>query len=203
MKSEYLFCLYYQYCKSAGKKYDKFNILNDTDFVEWVSRLYKQTKMYGDYLSFLDINLSDETAIEINKGEYDSLGLKLVSVVSSFGETFGLDNGRLIIYDDRPLVLMSSSIFKVDNCDLFLTHNPYNICDIDKIKQLHDIGFSICLGMYGRISDKDRETKVKKLHSMANETTDGLGFYYDTADDDYFACVKSKRKVKELIKERI
>ena len=62
-----------------------FNILNDTDFVEWVSRLYKQTKMYGDYLSFLDINLSDETAIEINKGKYDSLGLKLVAVVSSFG----------------------------------------------------------------------------------------------------------------------
>lgn len=200
MKSEYLFCLYYQYCKSAGKKYDKFNILNDTDFVEWVSRLYKQTKMYGDYLSFLDINLSDETAIEINKGKYDSLGLKLVSVVSSFGETFGLNNGRLIIYDDRLLVLMSSSIFKVDNCDLFLTHNPYDICDIDKIKQLHDLGLNICLGMYGRISDKDRETKVKKLHSMANETTDVLGFYYDTADDDYFACVKSERKVKELIK---
>lgn len=200
MKSEYLFCLYYQYCKSVGKKYDKFNILNDTDFVEWVSRLYKQTKMYGDYLSFLDINLSSETAIEINKGKYDSLGLKLVSVVSSFGETFGLNNGKLIIYDDRPLVLMSSSIFKANNCDLFLTHNPYDICDIDKIKQLHDTGLNICLGMYGHISDKDRETKVKKLHSMADETIDGLGFYYDTANDDYFACVKSERKVRKLIK---
>lgn len=200
MKSEYLFCLYYQYCKSVGKKYDKFNILNDTDFVEWVSRLYKQTKMYGDYLSFLDINLSSETAIEINKGKYDSLGLKLVSVVSSFGETFGLNNGKLIIYDDRPLVLMSSSIFKANNCDLFLTHNPYDICDIDKIKQLHDTGLNICLGMYGHISDKDRETKVKKLHSMADGTIDGLGFYYDTVDDDYFACVKSERKVRKLIK---
>ena len=156
--------------------------------------------MYGDYLSFLDINLSDETAIEINKGKYDSLGLKLVAVVSSFGEVFGLSNGKLIIYDDRPLVLMGSSIFKVDNCDLFLTHNPYDICDIDKIKQLHDLGLNICLGMYGRISDKDREVKVKRLHSMADETMDGLGFYYDTAGDDYFACVKSERKVKKLIK---
>lgn len=200
MKSEYLFCLYNQYCKSVGKKYDKFNILNDIDFVEWVSRLYKQTKMYGDYLSFLDINLSDETAIEINKGKYDSLGLKLVAVVSSFGETFGLNNGKLIIYDDRPLVLMSSSIFKADNCDLFLTHNPYDICDIEKIKQLHDTGLNICLGMYGHISDKDRETKVKSLYGASNATMDGLGFYYDTANDDYFACVKSERKVKKLIK---
>lgn len=200
MKSEYLFCLYNQYCKSVGKKYDKFIILNDTDFVEWVCGFYKRTKMYGDYLAFLDMNLSCETTIEINKGKYDSLGLKLVSVVSPFGEMIGLNNGRLIIYNDRPFVLMSSSIFKVDNCNLILTHNPYDICDIDIIKQIHDTGLNICLGMYGCISDKDRETKVKKLHSMVDETMDGLDFYYDTAGDDYFACVKSERKVKKLIK---
>ena len=200
MKSEYLFCLYKQYCQSIGMKYDIYNIFSDANFINWVSGLYKQTKLYGDYLLSLDVNLSCETTIEINKGKYDSLGLELVSVVSSFGEMFRLNNSRLIIYGGKPLVLMCSSIFKVDSCDLLLTHNPYDMYDIDKIKQLHDMGLNICLGMYGQISDKDREAKIKKLYSMANETTDGLSFYYDTANDAYFTCIKSERKVKRLIK---
>ena len=200
MKSEYLFCLYKQYCQSIGMKYDIYNIFSDANFINWVSGLYKQTKLYGNYLLSLDVDLACDSVIEINKGKYDSLGLNLVSVISNYAETLGLKNGSLLIRNNEPLVLISSSIFEVDSCDLFLTHNPYDMCDIAMFRQLYDIGLNICLGMYGQISDKDMEVKLKNLHSLAKDSIDDLRLYYDTLGNDYFACIKSARKIKRKVK---
>lgn len=195
MKSKYILLLYKQYCDSLGKHYDTFNIITDTEFIIYLSLLTKRTINYANYLNYLGLCLTNDTTIELNKGKYDSLGKELVTIVSPFAETLGCQNSELLV-NNNPLVVMGSSVFIADNCDLFLTHNPIIKQSISDIALLHNIGANICIGIHGNVSDKDRDQKLKMLESCATKMSDDIGFYYDTKRDNYYACIKSERKVK-------
>jgi len=199
MKSKYILLLYKQYCDSIGKQYDKFNILTDTEFIAYVSLLTKRTIDYGNYLNHLGLYFNSETTIELNKGKYDSLGKELVTIVSPFAETLNCQNSELLFYDSNPIVIIGTSVFSIDNCDLFMTHNPTVRHSISDIALLHNNGENVCIGIYGKISDKDRDAKLQMLEDCATKMSDGIGFYYDTEGDNYYSCIKSERKIKKHI----
>lgn len=196
MKSKYILLLYKQYCDSIGKEYDYLNITKDNNFVIWLYSLLKQTIDYSKYLSYLGVNLFNKTAIELNKGKYDSFGKESIMIVSPFAETLGSQNSEIIVVDNTPLVITEKSIFTPDY-DLFLTHNPLNNCNINDLISLHNNGSNICIGVYGTTSDKDRKEKLKMLRNLSLELTNGIQFYYDTDNDNYCGCIKSERKIKE------
>lgn len=199
MKSKYILLLYKQYCESVGKQYDKFNIITDTEFIIYLSLLTKRTIDYGNYLNYLGLCLTNDTTIELNKGKYDSLGKELVTIVSPFAETLDCQNSDLVVCDNNPIVIMGTSVFTADNCDLFITHNPIVRHSISDIALLHNIGANVCIGIHGKISDKDRDIKLKMLEDCATEMYDDIGFYYDTEGDNYYSCIKSERKIKKHI----
>lgn len=196
MKSKYILLLYKQYCDSIGKEYDYLNITKDNNFVMWLYSISKETIDYSIYLSYLGVDLFNKTAIELNKGKYDSFGKESVMVVSPFAETLECQNSEMIVIENTPLVITEKSIFTTD-CDLFLTHNPLNNCNINDLILLHNTGLNICIGVYGTTSDKDREEKLKMLRNLALESTNGIQFYYDTDNNNYYACIKSERKIKK------
>lgn len=196
MQSKYILLLYKQYCDSIGKRYDYLNITKDNNFVIWLYSLLKQTIDYSKYLSYLGVNLFNKTAIELNKGKYDSFGKESVMVVSPFAETLDCQNSEMIVIENTPLIITEKSIFTL-HCDLFLTHNPVDNCNINGLISLHNTGSNICIGVYGTTSDKDREVKLKKLRNFALESTNGIQFYYDTDNDNYYGCIKSERKIKK------
>lgn len=199
MKSKYLLFLYKQYCESVGKKYDKFNIITDTEFIIYLGLLTKRTINYGNYLNYLGLCLTSDTTIELDKGKYDSLGNELVTTVSPFAETLDCQNSELIVRNNRPIVIMGTSVFSADNCDLFVTQNPIVKSSIKNIILLHNIGIDVCIGVYGTMDDKDRNSKLKILEYMAEKMSDDIGFYYDTEENTYFSCIKSERHVKKHI----
>ena len=175
MKSKYILLLYKQYCDSVGKQYDIFNITTDTEFIIYLSLLTKRTINYANYLNYLGLCLTNDTTIELNKGKYDSLGKELVTIVSPFAETLGCQNSELLV-NNNPLVVMGSSVFIADNCDLFLTHNPIIKQSISDIALLHNIGANVCIGIHGIISDKDRDQKLKMLEACETKMSDDIGF---------------------------
>lgn len=197
MKIKYIFNLYKQYCASIGKEYNEFNIINDFEFILWIESLSKQTKLYGEYLKYLYGDLKSSNTIEIGKGKYDSLGDKLVTIVSPFAETLGYRNCELIVQEDKAYVIMGTRVFTVDGCNLYLTHNPFVKNSIVDMTVLHSKGKNICLGMYGSVNDKDKNLKIQLLEKTLEKMSDGIEFCYDTLDDTYFCCVKSKEKVKK------
>lgn len=199
MKSNYILLLYKQYCNSIGKKYDKFNIIADTEFIMYLSSLTKQTINYANYLNYLELFFTSDTAIELNKGKYDSLGKELVTIVSPFAETLACKNSNLVVYNNNPIIIMGTSIFLVDNCNLFLTHNPIDKNHLNDIILLHNIGLNICIGIYGKINDKDRDDKLKMLKDCKSKILDDISFNYDTKEDNYYGCIKSERKVKKHV----
>lgn len=199
MKIRYILYLYKQYCSSLGKEYNQLNIFSDFDFIVWLELLNKQTYLYRTYLDSLDIRLGNDSTIEIGKGKYDTLGKDTVTIVSPFAETLELQNSRLIIRNEEPLVIVESSIYSAGECNSFFTHNPFDISDIENLSLLHNIGLNICLGVYGKISDKDRISKIKMLKKASENMNDDITLFYDTKDDNYFGCIKSDRKVKRKV----
>lgn len=195
MSSRYILYLYKQYCSSIGKEFNKLNIFIDFDFIDWLEEINNNTNIYRTYLESLNIELGCFSAVEIGKGKYDSLGKENVSIVSPFAETLGLQKSSLIIHNDEPIIVSNSSIYKIDECNLFLTHNPFSENDIKNMIMIHNIGLNICLGIYGDNNDKDRIEKLKILKNIMEQLDNDLKFYYDTQDINYFACIKSERKV--------
>ena len=202
MKSKYILLLYKQYCDSIGKEYDMFNIITDIEFVKHLNILKKQTMSYGNYLNFLGLSLTNDTTIELNKGKYDSLGKDLVTIVSPFAETLDCQNSDLVFCDNNPFIIIGSSVFSADNCDLFSTHNPVLNNSINNIVLLNNTGKNVCMGVYGQNSDKDKNTKLKMLKDCTKRMTDDISIYYDVEGDNYYSCIKSERKIKKNVLTR-
>ena len=173
MNIGYIFNLYRQYCLAVGKVYDKFNLLNDNDFFLWIKLLKTQTEIYSYYLEYLDVNLSSDSSVEIGKGKYDSIGSSLVTIVSPYADTLEYRNSDFTICGNIPYVIMGTSIYDASNCEMFLTHNS---CDsiISKLISLHECNYSICVGVYGSISDKDKNDKLNILENILKECCDNL-----------------------------
>lgn len=201
MNTGHIFNLYKQYCLATGKVYDKFNLLNDDDFFLWIKLLKTQTEIYSYYLEYLDINLSSDSSMEIGKGKYDSIGSSLVTIVSPYADTLGYRNSNITVCGNIPYVIMGTSIYDASNCEMFLTHNS---CDsiINKLVLLHKCNYSICVGVYGSISDKDKNDKINMLENILKECCDNLELNFDTLGGNYFSCIRSKWKVKRRILTR-
>ena len=196
MKSKYMLSLYKQYCESLGKAYFELNIFTDIDFINWVGTLGDRTKIYTSYLDNLNVGLGNESAIEIGKGKYDTLGKDLVTIVSPYAETLNLQNSEMIINQSVPIIFTGGKVFTVNGYELFLTQNPYDISSLKNFELLHNGGLNICLGVYGCIHDMDRNDKLSMLKSLYDRLNDDIQFYYDTMDELYFGCLKSERFVK-------
>lgn len=199
MKYKYILMLYKQYCESVGKSYDKYKLMTDNEFIAYLSLLKKQVSSYKKYLKYLGLSLNSDTTIELNKGKYDTLGEDAVTIVSPFAETVGYRNSELIVCENAPFIVMGPSIYSAYNCDLFLTHNPFNGETVGNLTELHNSGTNVCIGVYGKNSDKNKEEKIKMLRNCEEEMYYGCEFHYDTEGDDYYSCIKSEGKVKKLI----
>ncbi len=199
MNLNYLLCLYEQFCKALGKSYSKQNIFTDLDFFNWLSILQKQTRLYGEYLKYLDI-LDRNLIVELDKGKYDTIGTNLVTIISPFASSLGLQNSNIIV-KDIPLVLRDNKIYYLDS-ELILTHNPYSILTLNNLISLHNMGLNICLGVYGSNLDKDKKDKLTILKNIFKRLNDDIEISYDTLNDTYFGIITSKRyvKTKELVR---
>ena len=202
MKSKYILCLYEQYCNSIGKEYIELNIFTDINFINWIESLVNKTKLYSKYLDYLNIPIYKDNAIELGKGKFDTLGEELVTIVSPFAETLGLQNSNFSITEEGLLIFTDSSLYSINDCDLFLTQNPYNISSLNSTELIHNTGLNICIGMYGNINDKDKISKLNTLKKLYQNLADDTKIYYETINDTYLCCLKSDRyiKRKKLIK---
>ena len=114
----------------------------------------------------------------------------------NFLSYIGVVNNRNILAE------MNKGKYDSSNIDFFITHNPYNPYYLSNLDQIHLLGYNICLGMFGKVHDSDRVLKLRLLKQFADNLDEQFKMYYDTNNDCYFGCIKSKRKVKNLVKTK-
>ena len=99
--------------------------------------------------------------------------------------------------------MVDQSISSKKNIEIILTHNPYCdklVIDWDKIHNLNILDISI--GVYGSLTDKDSEEKIKLIKSIYDKMNGECSFDYDTDNDSYFCSLNSKRKTKRYLLRR-
>lgn len=191
----YLLYLYNQYCAAEGKEFIEYNILDDYGFLDWLSKLRKNTDMFGEYLMNLNVELGRDRSIELGKGRYDSLGKDYSTIVSPFAMTMGLKNTKLTMNPTEAFIIVNSRRFKIPSGTTIYTQNPFEKYDIKNIIHMHNIGMGICLGFYGDLRDEDRKLKLEILKSVYQSLDDDVEYSYDTDQDNYYALVRSSRLV--------
>ena len=145
MLEEYLKALFCQYCNAREIKNINFAEMKDNeDFINWIVQNRQTSKMYKDYLSYLNVSLYDGT--EVGKGKYDSISSKDMKIVSSYGITLGVLPSKLII-TDRNVLIATPRTISLAETNLFITHNPYSYQDVSSWHKIHNSGmYDISIG---------------------------------------------------------
>lgn len=201
MLEEYLKALFCQYCNAREIKNINFAEMKDNeDFINWIVQNRQTSKMYKDYLSYLNVSLYDGT--EAGKGKYDSISSKDMKIVSSYGITLGVLPSKLIITDRNVLIATPRTISLVET-NLFITHNQYSYQDVSSWHKIHNSGmYDISIGMYGNIYDRDRKSKIELLSKLADKMDTDTELTQDTLGDKYFCSLNSRRYIKRKILTR-
>lgn len=199
---DYLTQLFNQFNQSRGYKNIDLNSENYTEeFYHWLYELRKQTYEYLKFSESTKVELSSENYIELNKGKYDTL-FKHGSHISTYADTLGEANKDFIVYQGEPYIKSGSIITKGQVVDTYFTQNPFTTVDVAQLGMLHNNGYFMCIGMFGKNKDKNKQQKIYQLKSLISSTNDNYDFNYETNNDDYYCILSTKRNVKELVKTK-
>ena len=203
------------YLEKLMKQFTKANGLNKIDmnsleflneFKEWVTRQRVVSRDYKDLLNYMQIPLSK--IAEVGKGEFDSLALNNnLLMITPYAEELALENDKIINADfmvtvEKPLVIGpdKKEIILDRRINSFMTYNPYEEEDIINWELLVGQGYPITTGVYGKIYDQDKTTKIKLLKNLKNKILQEVQEEYVTLEDKYLYVISSTPKIKKLNK---
>lgn len=192
MNLDYIINLYKNYCNIVGKKFDERELVSDNYFIKWIQQLESQTVLFKDYLDFAGIELDPSKTVELEKGKYDSLGSDLATIISPYADTMNLPKGEICYFRDGAVIDSGNNMKYADRYNLFLTHNPYALLNIKNLLLLEKLGHTICLGMYGSKSDKDKNQKLDLLYNLRKYLSKKSKVLIDSHNDNYLAILKTK-----------
>ena len=203
------------YLEKLMKQFTKANGLNRIDtnsleflneFKEWVTRQRVVSRDYKDLLNYMQIPLSK--IAEVGKGEFDSLALNNnLLMITPYAEELALENDKIINADfmvtvEKPLLIGpdKKEIILDRRINSFMTYNPYEEEDIINWELLVGQGYPITTGVYGKIYDQDKTTKIKLLKNLKNKILQEVQEEYVTLEDKYLYVISSTPKIKKLNK---
>ena len=197
MNSKYILKLIVQFHKAVGTDISKWDTPDFIiEFSEWLKENKKVVEEYSEFLECLGINFYDFITVEIGKGKYDSIVKPETTLISPFAK----EPSELFLMENMPLIISKEGIFKADDINLFLTHNPYSEEEISNWYKIHNNGLQdISVGVYGKIYDQDKKEKIDMLKKLIQKLNDDIKEEYSTNKDNYFYNVSSKRKVLKKI----
>lgn len=198
----YLYLLLKQFNNAKGyKNPDVSSKQYLQEFMNWLAELKKQKSQYIEYSNAFGIDLFKSYFLEINKGKLDTI-LGDERVISPFAYTMGQKNKEFIAYRGEPYILSGSRFEKGKAYDTYCTHNPYDMSYFGDLDRLHNSGYFVCFGMYGKNSDCDKGIKLQFVSEKVKEMGYDYAFEYDTDGEKYYSIVFSKQKINEKILTR-
>ena len=202
MDSEYILNLFNQFHKAVGTSTKDWTSQQFIfEFSDWLKEYKKVGKEYSLYNEYLGIDLTNPFLAEVGKGKYDSIVSEDATIISSYASTLKKEQSSLILLEDTPLIATPRGIVKTDDIEMFLTHNPYSEQSIYEWYKIHNKGKqNICVGVYGKIYDKDKSLKIKMLERLSDNLNDDHEKTYNELGNNYFYNIKSSRKEKVLKK---
>lgn len=201
---EYFIKLIEQYKAATGvKKVDINSEMFQNEFFEWIMNNQFVGRDYKAYLGELKaIPEEEQDYIEIGKGVHDSIVLySETPIITPYTEEMSRKTGKIIkanfMVEELPIVYNEANgkqnIAILDSSRKIITQNPYNKGNIANWEQLHNNGYDICVGVYGRTYDKDIESKIEQLRDLKNGLIKCFKEEYSVVSDKYFYAIYTDR----------
>ncbi len=200
---EYLKKLYKEYQASKGITEDTHDMLGNQDYLNYLKEVKHDLELYKQNL--MATGVLSNIVLELDKGFLDSVSSKELPFIllTNYNETFEeeRDDKREIIKGN--LVASSKGVnIKFNNVERTLTifrdsnlycviQNPFDYKKaFEDLKLLHIQGFSVVLGIFGKLSDKNYQEKMAKLNSFQKLVSGSI--LTRNIEDTYVAYVKTK-----------
>ena len=212
--NEYLKNLILQFAQATGvENVDIHSESFINEFTSWIFERKKIVPNYQEFITYLSKNpCIGASSVEIGKGEFDSIAIDSeVSIITPYTEgvkkTKGsLIKGNFLVVEEMPLIEVEEKgkieVYSVNDVYRFITQNPYTQKELVNWENLHNSGRCITVGVYGKVYDKDIESKIKLMEELKSKLFSGYVSEYNTERDNYMYVVSSNAIKKELVKEK-
>lgn len=198
--------LFELYAKAIGLKITKENFnkmynLYEKDFLYWLNRYKDATFEYRLYLTkYFNIDLDSSSVAELGKGNLDSVVRDDALMITPYGYTFTdlyHKNSKLIITKDNIKLDFGICEENTVGIDLYITQNPYLYTSVmSDLKKLNDLyNKNIILGMYGKLDDEDKSSKIKILKQFKrgiDKDNQKFDMDYNEHKNNYFCVITRK-----------
>lgn len=183
---EYYSKLLLQYCNSRGYSIIDVDEKIKYDYINWLLEQEESRKIYKEFIESLGIEINSNDTVEINKGMLDSIAEEKTLIISPYQKL--KINGEDKLLDD--LKYARDRISKT-----IITQNPYSIKDLEYIFGID----KFLIGVYGKMSDCDKDIKIRKLMDINQILLKHTEEQYETKNGNYLYTIQNK-KAKEKIK---
>ncbi len=185
------------------------------ELIEWVKERNKYGEIYGIFLQeHSSINLNSPRCAEVGKSSHDTIILPYKTSMITQHEHKIVDDGKRLIlphkmevFNGCPAIVFTNRKYNVEfeiiepeTIDTVITQNPYTEGYIKGWDELHKNETSIAIGVYGCVSDKDRETKIRMLRNYRSKLEGLSKEEYGVKQDAYYYFIASSRYVKKRVK---
>lgn len=202
----YLKRLYKEYLSSRGIVIDNQDMIGNQYYLNYLKKMKNDLEIYKKCL--LDADILDNVCLELDKGVLDSISSRDTSITlltrykGTFDElednTFDkrlIIKGTLLENPNGVRINLSNSEKFVnilrDNKLYCVTQNPFDYQkSFRDLNLLHNQGFNVVLGIYGKLSDKNYDAKLAKLNSFQKLVSGSL--ITRNIEDTYVSFVKTK-----------
>lgn len=171
------------------------------EFIDWLVGLEKMNNEYIGFAGSNGINLLDNHSVEVNKGIIDTLDMA-GKKVSQFASTLNKPNSYLFTWGDVPSIIQENSMRSCNEYDLYHTFNPYSLRYYGDLHTLHNRGYKICYGIFGKVYDKDKNKKIDLFSNIVSSLDIEPEIDCTTIGDNYYYILYTKENVKRLILTR-
>ncbi|HOZ88660.1 MAG TPA: hypothetical protein PK737_00300 [Bacilli bacterium] len=160
-------------------------------FSKWLNDQKKAAQLYCELLKDLEIEINTPGITEIGKGAFDSVIAEdsaaqiLTPYASSFSkEQSNVQSGHFVVTEKGPIALYEdeatignqpnyarSKIVYLGEVERFITHNPYTFSGLNSWARLHNQGYNVAAGIFGKETDADYQTKQRQITNLVSEIT--------------------------------
>ena len=207
-EAQYMENLILQFSQTIGINQTDFNSGNfDEEFNFWLLERQRISEQYKQLLDDKNIDYINPNTAEISKGKHDSIVLSngITKMITNYITEIPRDENNRIIKSDFQIIRSKPKIRNPKNnpnfnrLNHFMIQNPYGKDQITNWDKLHNYGqYQITLGLYGKITDKDIESKIKMLKSIKNKLKDNYQEEFETKQGNYFYILSTNQPKKKI-----
>ena len=195
-----------QFASAKGKNEIHINSKDSLlEFGAWLKEYKKASEDYLEILDYYGLKYDNSFCAEVGKNQYDSIIMdyKTKIITQNLSDFKKIESDRLIegnvaIKKATPiLVRPNKEDTEILNqfINTYMIHNPYSFDDINGWENLHNLSENnIIVGVFGNLSDKDRNEKLEALTQFRNKLIKNSFIEeYETNQDMYYYVIGSKR----------